>query len=124
MIDADNTARRIEFSPPAEPWSTNQERTMHWTRRHELSKLWKEAAFWHAKKAQWRNIGPSIVTATIPFDVARRRDPHNYSGTVLKSIVDGLVLAGCWPDDTPEFVRTLEPLLTVGRLVVVEVMDR
>lgn len=124
MIASDSPARRIEFAAPCPPWSTNQERSMHWTRRHSMSKLWKESTFWHARQAGWRGLGPSIVTASIPFDVARRRDPHNYSGTCLKSIVDGLVLAGCWPDDTSEWVRTLEPLLTVGGVVVVEVMER
>lgn len=97
---------------------------MHWTSRHGKSKLWKESAFWMAKQAGWRDLAPSIVTATIPFDVDRRRDPHNYVGTCLKAIVDGLVLARCWPDDTSEYVRTLEPLLVVGGPVVVEVTER
>lgn len=120
---ADQAVRRLEFPPPCPPWSTNQERSMHWSTRHRMSKLWKESAFWMAKKHGWRGLAPSIVTAHIPFDVARRRDPHNYVGTCLKSIVDGLVLAGCWPDDTSEWVRTLEPLLVVGGLVVVEVTE-
>jgi hypothetical protein len=94
---------------------------MHWSERHKMSKLWKESAFWMAKQRRWQDLPPSIVTASIPFDVQRRRDPHNYVGTCLKAMVDGLVLAGCWPDDTTGFVRVLEPLLVVGGPVVLEV---
>jgi len=33
---------------------------------------------------------------------------------VVKAIVDGLVDAGCWPDDTAEFVEIRQPVLVVG----------
>jgi hypothetical protein len=42
----------------------------------------------------------------------RRRDPHNYFATV-KPIIDGLVDAGLWPDDTPAWVTTTEPALRI-----------
>jgi hypothetical protein len=32
-------------------------------------------------------------------------------GTVVKAMVDGMVLAGVWPDDTPEWVRVSEPVI-------------
>lgn len=46
---------------------------------------------------------------SVPVGV-RRRDPHNYFPTV-KPVVDGLIDAGLWPDDTPEWVTTTEPTL-------------
>ena len=38
----------------------------------------------------------------------------NYVGTVVKAIVDGMVDAGCWPDDTAEWVEIRQPVLVVG----------
>ena len=39
-----------------------------------------------------------------------RRDPSNYHAT-QKPLLDGLVDAGVLPDDTPEFVRELMPVI-------------
>jgi hypothetical protein len=66
-------------------------------------------------------IPPSIVRVTIPFTQHRRRDPHNYVGTVVKWIIDGLVYAGAWPDDTPEWVEVLEPVLVKDPELMVKV---
>lgn len=60
-----------------------------------------------------------IVQVEIPFTRHRRRDPHNYCGTIVKAIIDGLIHAGAWPDDTPEYVGHREPVITDGELVVV-----
>ena len=38
----------------------------------------------------------------------------NYVGTVVKALIDGMVDAGCWPDDTAEFVEIRQPVLVVG----------
>ena len=69
---------------------------------------------------------PSTVEVFIPFTTNRRRDPHNYVGTVVKWIIDGLVYAGAWPDDTPEWVTVLEPVLVKypDLLVKVEIKPR
>lgn len=75
--------------------------------------LWKEAAWATALAAGVKDVGRSKVTVTLPFRTAHRRDPHNYVGTVVKSIVDGLVQAKVWPDDTPEFVTVAEPVCVV-----------
>lgn len=53
------------------------------------------------------------VHITLPFARNGRRDPHNYSSTVLKTIVDALVTAGMTIDDTAEFIETVEPKLRV-----------
>ena len=48
----------------------------------------------------------------------------NYVGSVVKATIDGLVDAGCWPDDTAEWVEIRQPLLVVGGPVIVATMPR
>jgi hypothetical protein len=45
----------------------------------------------------------------LPFRGNCRRDAHNYTGTNVKAIVDGLVRAGIVPDDNPDWVTVLDP---------------
>lgn len=89
-------------------------------KRAEIVALWKQASFlayrsWRVKN-RVSDFLPSkaIVTVTIPFDDNRTRDPHNYCGTVLKAVVDGLVKAKAFPDDTYEFAGHREPILVVS----------
>lgn len=83
--------------------------------------VWKEATIVHYRNQQkGQHLPPSIVQIHIPFTTNRRRDPHNYCGTVLKAVIDGLVQAGAWPDDTPDYVGHREPVLYKGNTVVVE----
>jgi len=66
-------------------------------------------------------LAASLLIVSLPVVGRRRRDPHNWFPAV-KSITDGLVLAGWWPDDTAEYVSVAEPELVVGgSLVVVKV---
>lgn len=90
---------------------------MHHMKRASLVGAWRDATFWHYKD-QIGSKGvpsPAIVELYVPVPNKRRRDPMNYCGTLMKAVVDGLVLAGAWPDDTPEYVRHLEPLLTTQK---------
>lgn len=108
----------ITFAAPAKPWSTNEDRTMHFAKRAERIAEWKDAAMLHFishcnKNKLTKAQRPSLVWITIPFKQKRRRDPHNYCGTVVKAIIDGLVRGGAWDDDTVEYVRHVEPTLTV-----------
>lgn len=125
------------FPRPDKPWSTNQDRNLHPIERHKLVTAWKEGAGWGWKKANIRkcyccegnhnlcsHLSPRIVQVTIPFDTNRKRDPHNYCGTVVKAIIDGLVEQYVWPDDTPEYVGHREPELTKGTLVTVKLHPR
>ena len=110
----------ISFPPPAKIWSTNER--VHHYERAELTREWKGAA--RLLSARYRNLPPGVVQIWLPFNDKRRRDPHNYCGTVLKAIIDGLVMAGCWPDDTPEWVGHREPVIYKGRDVIVEVWPK
>lgn len=102
--------------PPAVPLSTNEERSIgHWRTRERLMP-WKLAAWAAARNARLDLIvenDPCYVTLEIPFTTERRRDPSNYIGTIVKAVVDGLVQAKTWPDDTPDYVTIREPILIV-----------
>ena len=98
----------IEFPMPAPLMSMNDRQ--HWRPQRIRAKAWRTAS--HLYSLGKGPFGPSLIEVVLPVPDKRRRDPHNYAPT-LKHIVDGLVDAGLWPDDTPEFVRTLEPTLAV-----------
>ncbi len=120
---------RVAYEPPDKPWSTNQDRNLAPYKRAEQIATWKERAIlaW----AQYcnsegldRGMPPSLVRIHIPFKMHRIRDPHNYCGTVVKAIVDGLVIAGAWEDDTPEFVEHISPIIYKGDMVVIELYPK
>lgn len=105
----------VDLGPsPAEPLSLNRERRMHWAARRRVTEPWKTVTFWVARQAHLaRAVGgrPATITVVLPVRGHHRRDPANYYPTV-KAVVDGLVLAGVWPDDTPDYVTVREPVLT------------
>jgi crossover junction endodeoxyribonuclease RusA len=112
------------FYPPYEPWSLNQERTKHWSWRAKRTRAYRFAAMAGARNLRIEPQPPSRVLVQLAFAKASsRRDPSNYLPAV-KAIVDGLVDAGLWPDDTAEFVSVEEPVLAVSDLVLVRVLPR
>lgn len=116
-------AVELTFPAPTHPQSINATNRMHWAQRRRHLDPWKAAA-WAAWKEQGKARALEIdgqkvlVEVTIPFAKKARRDPHNYTSTVVKAIVDGLIEAGMKPDDTPQYVRVAEPRLTVGAEMV------
>lgn len=76
---------------------------------------WRDTTYLLARgsRAVRAGLPACTVQVRLPFPVQRRRDPHNYTSTCVKWIVDGLVKAGAWPDDTPEYVTVLDPKLLV-----------
>jgi len=100
----------VTFPAPGKLLSMNDRD--HWRARARKVKDWRAVASYAAqdRTRHPRLLGPSVVHVTLPVADSRRRDPHNYYPTI-KAIVDGLVDAGLWPDDTPEWVRTVEPTL-------------
>ena len=108
----------VEFDPPAKCLTMNQR--LHWAQRSKISRAWRDAARDAALDQvtpggpdEWLPLEPSLVTVHLPVKGNRRRDPHNWFPTI-KPIIDGLVDAGLWPDDTPEWVRCTEPVLVVN----------
>lgn len=108
----------FEMPLPAKIWSTNDDRRLHHAIRAGLVKDWKIATRYHYQVNFGRTRQkPSIVQVHIPIPDNRRRDPHNYCGTVMKAMIDGMVMADAWPDDTPEYVGHREPILYRGEVV-------
>jgi len=111
----------IEFPAPNPPLSINQANKMHWGTRSRRLKPWRQATFDAVISLPSTVIAKEVGTAQrleatihLPFKTKRRRDPHNYVGTNVKAIVDGLVDAGMILDDTPEYITVNEPVLLVG----------
>lgn len=96
-------------------WSINER--LHWAPRSRLTAEWRRGAALVGREVlalpRLPDLasGPCTVQLVLPVKDGRRRDPHNYVGTVVKAVVDGLVDAGLWPDDTPAWVSVLEPEL-------------
>lgn len=102
--------------PPTAPLSLNEERTMHWAAVRRRTHPWRNTTWALAVKAKLKRQVDGhacVVTVVLPVADKRRRDPANFYPTV-KAVVDGLVMAGVWPDDTPEWVTTTEAVLQVG----------
>lgn len=102
--------------PPARPLSLNEERNLHWAARRHRLHPWRDTTWALALAAGLRTQVAgrhATITAVLPVKGNYRRDPANFYPTV-KSIVDGLVLANVWPDDTPDYVTVTEPILQAG----------
>ena len=103
----------VTFHVPDELQNLNQR--WHWAKQARVTRHWRDTAAWAATVATRGTplpLGPSTIRTTIAVYGRRRRDPANYTPTV-KACVDGLVDAGLWPDDTPDWVETIEPRLRV-----------
>lgn len=113
-------ALTITFPQPAPLLNMNSRQ--HWAVKAREVAAWRSRAFYAARSvpAVRRNCGPSFVMLTLPVPDRRRRDPANLFATA-KPVVDGLVDGAIWPDDTPEWVTTIEPRLVVSRDRVVTV---
>jgi Holliday junction resolvase RusA-like endonuclease len=106
----DGVDRTVVFAQPARRLSMNDRG--HWRTRHRLTRAWRHAAFYAAcdqlgVSPSARRQPPCFVLVTFPVpDPGRRRDADNPAPT-CKAIVDGMVDAGVWVDDTPDQVWTL-----------------
>lgn len=121
----------FRFPLPSRAPSINELTGKHWAVRSRALEPWRTAIGWAwkalpaAEQAEVTNK-PCHVLMTIPFHVTdaqwkgKRRDPHNYVGTVVKACVDQLVNQLVWPDDDPEWVTVDEPVLVQGTEVIVE----
>lgn len=132
----------LEFPAPNRPLSENEKRKMrHWAQWRRRLDPWHEATQWAWKLIPQEQrvlvVDKGVnVLVELPFKTNARRDPHNYVGTNIKSIVDALTTkvdrttkqvtwAGAWPDDTPEWVTVIEPAIRVGTdLVRVHLITR
>lgn len=105
---------------PAKPLSINEaagrsrqvwrKRTDPW--KHRVAALLREARAGVPELLR-RVMEPGPITVRVSWQAAgnRRRDPHNYTSTVVKAAVDGLVAGELVPDDTAEWVTVVDPVI-------------
>lgn len=116
--------RQIEFRPPGRLLNANEISSgrIHWATKARMAAQWRAAAriagLTTGRGPAARALPPCLVQCSFPVPDRRRRDPANYFPTT-KPIIDGLVDAGLWPDDTPEWVEERSPRLVVGASHVV-----
>lgn len=112
---------RLDLPWKTPPLSLNGQRGNHYARSRTTKAVRAIAAF----KAREAKV-PALDRCSIELHYAprdrRRRDALNLVAT-LKPIEDGIVDAGCVPDDTEQYVLPTVPVLddptgTVGRLYV------
>lgn len=116
----------LSFHAPTLPLSINKAKGRHWGANARLTEPWRDIAILAVRQGlarKWVNPAPHALTRTpvsiqveLPFrTAAARRDPHNYTGTNVKAVVDGLVRGGLVPDDGPEWVTVVDPALVIQR---------
>lgn len=101
----------LSFGAPADVWSINQR--MHWSTRARLVEQWRKGTT-RAARGLSPKPGRWYVVVSLPFRRnSEKRDPHNFTGTVVKSVIDGLTDAGLWPDDIPRYVAVGDPIVRI-----------
>lgn len=100
----------ISFPRPTKALLNLNDRS-HWAAKAKDVRRWRAATRVAVYRAGLMNLSqdPAIVCITIDVPDKRRRDPANI--WVQKPIVDALVDCCWWPDDTPEYVTVVEPVL-------------
>lgn len=115
----------LSFPAPTVPLSINKARGRHWAANAKLTEPWRDMALvamrqglarqWVAAPEGGSGTWPVSIQVELPFRTANHRDAHNYVGTNVKAVVDGLVRGGLVPDDTPEWVTVVDPALVIQR---------
>lgn len=90
--------------PRADEWVSVNQR-LYWRELRRRNRTWRDAGNIWARKAKLRDLPPSHVVAELVMLAKRRHrlDPANYQDTA-KAVLDGLVDAGVWPDDSSKWV--------------------
>ena len=107
----------LRFPQPNRPLSINEANKMHWAARRRRLEPWRTATALELRGIQTEE-GIEYpcrvrVSVTLTFARARRRDPHNYTSTVVKTIVDAIVASKLIPDDTADWVTVTDPTIRV-----------
>jgi len=102
--------RELTVQFPAAQISQNDR--LHWARKAELTGLWRSAACWHGLATKWTALPPSTVQ--FAFTGVMVRDGDALAPTE-KAVIDGLVDAGFWPDDSTGWIAKLPTVIVRGR---------
>lgn len=108
---------RVEFPQPNRPLSINEANKMHWAVRRRRLEPWRTATTLALRGIQTEEgveyPAPVRISVRLTFARGGRRDPHNYTSTVVKTIVDAIVASKLIPDDTAEWVTVIDPTIRV-----------
>lgn len=105
---------QIDINQPNRPLSINEANRMHWAAKRRRLEPWRVSALAAYTAAQRPKFDtPVEITVTLTFAKRGRRDSHNYTGTVIKAIVDTLVQAGMIPDDNAEWLTVNDPVIRI-----------
>ena len=100
---------RLRMPWPRPPLAANDRR--HYLARADLVAQVRSDAAWVVKGARVPACTRVTVGLVYVPAIRRKRDGgENYADT-LKAIIDGVVDAGVVPDDTPEYVTRLMPVV-------------
>lgn len=94
------------LSYPKRPLTTNAERSGNRWTRATITKEWREAYAWIARKERVPSMKWINVTVQ-PFQKRGRLQDTAACNPAAKAAIDGLVDAGVVPDDTGEYVRQI-----------------
>lgn len=104
------------------PFISLNNQSSHWVHGWRLRVHWKHNTQIALAQAGFpKGLPRCEVRSLFFFTNKRRRDPHNFVAT-LKPIIDQMVVYGCWPDDTAEYVTVAEPLLEIGQVPAVSLI--
>jgi crossover junction endodeoxyribonuclease RusA len=96
---------RIDIIAPSRMLTINAERTIHWTARAAIVKLWRQAGWAEALQAKLPRLQAAEIDA-YPVQKGVLADAGAHA-PVVKALVDGLVDAHVLPDDSPAYLRAL-----------------
>lgn len=97
------TTAVLKIPAPARLLTTNAERSLHWSRRAEVVKLWRQASSVLARHEKM----PRFERAEVGFAIHQARGKLADAGAhhpVTKAVLDGLVDAGVLASDDPNHV--------------------
>lgn len=110
--EMENIAEDLTLTPLWVPvdqmWTVNGGNSMHWRKRGRLVKTARKAGRIYAKQAKIPAYEWAIIRAK-PIQSQRGGQIADVGGhyPVIKAVVDGLVDAGVFTNDTPDIVRDI-----------------
>ena len=103
---AESFVTTLHFDYPRAPLTSNQR--LHWAHKAKITRQVREKAYLLARRIP--ELGKCRVTLTWFVSTQTRRDADNIVPT-LKAMCDGIVDAGVVPDDTPDLMDKLMPVI-------------
>lgn len=93
----------LTFTIPREYWLTSNMR-LHWAKKARRVKALRTMGFIEGRKSRLKYDKPVHIVAWIGYASATKADPINAS-EAGKPLIDGLVQAGVFPDDSHEWIE-------------------